>query len=148
MSSLALTHSTRRPASSSAGASPTPFIKQWALDQFHHDRTGTTSFYEHHAYLPPVCGTPGGPTVFLGFHLFGTSDRIELSEEVQTRMFCHALVHWLPDRALAEAAESLSDMYTFYSTPVPQRLPLPHIASVPVEVGPTVVRPVFPLSEE
>ncbi|MGH7173119.1 MAG: hypothetical protein ACRELF_00085 [Gemmataceae bacterium] len=84
----------------------------------------------------------------LGFHLVGTSGKVDLPEPILNRLLCHGLLQRLPDDALSEAMESLFGMYEFYRLPryVPPP-PLPR-KSIPVRMGPGYVRPVFPVTEE
>lgn len=91
----------------------------------------------------------GGQSLFVGFHLFGTVDEIELPEPVITRLACHAIIQQLPEEALKEAIESLTETYAFYARPVPPPKPLPPAPkSVPVRITGSYVRPVFPVTED
>jgi hypothetical protein len=101
----------------------------------------------HHAIFPPVC-TAAGDHFLLGLHLFGTSDHIELSDAEQARLVCYAVIHRLPDKALAEAVESLSDLFAFHSTMRNTRPQLPPVLSVPVHIRSTTVVPPFSIEEE
>ena len=47
-----------------------------------------------------------GPTLLVGFHLFGTSDQPILPDSLVARLVCHALVQRLPESGLAEALET------------------------------------------
>jgi hypothetical protein len=83
--------------------------------------TKGTSGLGRHLFLPPQ-EKMSGATLFVGFHLFGTSDRIEWSETVVMRLVCHALIQWLPDDALSDVAGSLTWLYDVgVPTPDPHR---------------------------
>jgi hypothetical protein len=90
----------------------------------------------------------GSPSLLVGLHLFDTTDAVEIPEPLLSRLLCHALVQMLPEAGLPEAVESLSDMVQFYQNPPPAYRLLPHGPSVPIQIGPPVVRPVFPVTEE
>lgn len=100
-----------------------------------------------HWFLPPL-SQPSESLFALSFHLFGTADTTELPEAVLKRLLCHALLQWLPDEGLDEAAESLFHMNEFYRLPryVPPP-PLPR-KSVPVRMGKAIIAPVYPVTEE
>jgi hypothetical protein len=62
---------------------------------------------------------------------------------------CFLWVRFLPDAGLKEADEELSEIYEFYSPSAPPAKPLqPTPKSIPARVGATVVRPVFPVTDE
>jgi hypothetical protein len=84
----------------------------------------------------------------LGFHLFGTSGKVDLPEPILNRLLCHGLLQRLPDEALSEAMELLCGMYEFYRRPPSQPPALPAPMSIPVRMLPSVVRPVYPVTEE
>lgn len=78
----------------------------------------------------------------------GTSDRVELTEPVEIRFICHALLQAIPDGALMEAAESLYEVYEFHSLPRLSHKKVPLVTTAPATLGATYVRPVFPVTEE
>jgi hypothetical protein len=100
-----------------------------------------------HWFYPPL-GQPGEARLVVGFHLFGTSGAAELPEPILQRLLCHALLQLLPDEGLAEAVESLSDMYEFYR--LPRYVPPPSLPqkSIPVRITGSYVEPVYPVTEE
>src|SRR5205807_1889515 len=100
-----------------------------------------------HLFLPLQAGT-GGPSVLVGFHLFGTSGGPDLPEPLILRLFCHALLGRLPNEALSEAVESLVGMYDHYRLPYTPPQPLLPPRSVKARVTGSYVRPVFPVTEE
>lgn len=64
------------------------------------------------------------------------------------RLLCHALIQSLPDAAMAEATESLSDLQDYkpllpYASAFPKAGP-----SISAEIGPTIIRPIFPVVDE
>ena len=54
----------------------------------------------------------------------------------------------MPDTAIVEAYESLSDSYRFHTTPFVIPKPLPGTKAVPARTGVTSIRPVFPWTGE
>jgi hypothetical protein len=100
-----------------------------------------------HWFLPPL-GQSGEAMFVIGLHLFGTSGKLDLPGPILNRLLCHGLVQRLPEDALPEAVESLSEMYKFYRQPFLQQPVLPAPTSIPVRMGPAIVRPVFPVTEE
>lgn len=141
-----LTLSTTNRDSSSAGASRIDCISPWGLSPFRLIEAGTTDFSCRLFF--PTSSHAGGLTVLVGFHFFGTSDRVILPEAVVGRLLCHALVRRLPEKGLGEALASLTEMVRFYSEPEPvPRLPEP-TRWVPVQMGETVKATVHPVTEE
>lgn len=150
MSSNALTPSTSRLDFSSGGASPIASTKQW-------DHTLCLSFESGEArtgrpsrqvFLPLYQGTGGGPFLVFGVHLIGASDAFGVPEPVLDRLRCHLLLTQLPDQGVPEALECLADMVGFYENPPPPYRLLPQGPPVPVTIGRTIVRPVYPVTEE
>jgi hypothetical protein len=65
------------------------------------------------------------------------------------RFICHVLVDQVPDRGLQELLESLTDIYEFYATlPEKKPLALPESEPIKARVTGSVIRPVYPVSEE
>jgi hypothetical protein len=97
----------------------------------------------------PVCDRPGVFSASVNLCLHSFEDSITLTEAELHRLRCYLLIHRLPDAGLKEADEELSEMYEFYSQPVLPPKPLPSAPkSVPVKMGATVIRPVFPITDE
>lgn len=142
------TLSTDRPDSSSGGVSRIAFIARcdpetqgWVSAEDVPSRTLQFEF--------PVCDRPGAFSASFNLCLHSTEDSIALTEAELHRLRCYLLIHRLPDAGLKEAEEELSEMCEFYSRPVPPPKPLPPAPkSVPVKVGATVIRPVFPITDE
>jgi len=110
---------------------------------------GSSSLGRHGFHLLPVLPTVRGPVFVVGFPLTGTTGDRELSEADMKRLVCYALVHRLPTTGLDEAFESLSEMYEFYSRPVPPPKPLAEpVKKIPAKLGKTYIRPVFPIPDE
>ena len=82
------------------------------------------------------------------FHGLGTSGDIDVPDSVKARLLCCWMVYMLPERGLTEAVESLSDLYEFHSRAVELPKLTPPPKSVPVRIGKTIVRPVYPITEE
>jgi len=107
----------------------------------------SAGFRGRHLFLPTVSAS-GDMRYLLGFHMFGTTDELDLNEEDTIRLICHALIHRLPDQGLTEAVESLTGLYEFYTAPVePPKPLLPH-SRVKGRITGSHVRPVFPVTEE
>jgi hypothetical protein len=77
----------------------------------------------------------------------GTSDEVEPSDPVLSRIICRLILAQLPDEALHEAIEALIEMWRFYRMPVTQ-LPPPRLATMAARLGETYVRPEFQLTED
>jgi hypothetical protein len=80
------------------------------------------------------------------FH--GAGDLSALTEDQFLRLGCLCLVHQLPVASLREAASQLSQMWEFYSRPPTLSQPVLPSKSVPVIMGPAVIRPIFSVTEE
>lgn len=119
---------------------------RWDLDLFPSFELDETSADGEHAILSPTW-TTDEVTLNLEFTI-PTSDHFEWSEAIKTRIVCHFLIQHLPDNALREVWESLSEIHAFYATPARPRLSAPQPALMPATLGPVTVRPVFPVSEE
>jgi hypothetical protein len=89
-----------------------------------------------------------GPRLYVGFHLLDTTDDLELSETDRKRLLCHVLIQHLDEHGLLEALETLAEMVHFQQNPPPPPpWAVPAGPSVRVQVGETIVRPVFPITE-
>lgn len=116
-------------------------------DQFLHFETQRGELHGRHFFLPNIrVSTVERPRCVVGFHILGSTEDAEISEVDLNRLLCHALIQHLPDERLSEAFEDLSDMYTFSLT-TSKPLPLP-TRTVKARVGKSVVRPVYPISDE
>jgi hypothetical protein len=84
----------------------------------------------------PLRGTHG-IRLLVGFHLFGTSDHIDLPEHVVSRLLCHALIQHLPDAALPDAIESLTSDYEMHEArkALPKSLPEPGKKTIKARLG-------------
>jgi len=80
--------------------------------------------------------------------LYDPDSRISLTEAERFRLQCYLLLHCLPDEGLKEAADELAEICEFHSRPAPPPKPLPAPKSIAARVGATVVRPVFPVTDE
>jgi hypothetical protein len=99
--------------------------------------------------LFPLFDELGSPSLYLGLHLIGTVDHVDLPEPVVARLACHLLIEQLKDEALREALESLTDAYAVEIARGAPQKPLPQpTRTVKARVGKSVVRPVFPISDE
>lgn len=65
----------------------------------------------------------------------------------RTRVACHLLMEFIPDRGLSELCESLAEMYEFYSFE-PSTPLLPSHQSIAGTVGQTYQRPEFQIDLE
>jgi hypothetical protein len=72
-------------------------------------------------------------------------DEFELPEAFMNRLICHVLIDHLQDSGLTEARETLAEMVSFYDNPPPTYRQLPHGPQVTVEMGPPIIRPVYPV---
>lgn len=94
------------------------------------------------------------PPVYLGIHWLGlpndeTTGEVTIPESLLRRLICHALLHSLPDTAIAEAVQSLTEMREFHLSPRVRRVAaLPPARSVVAKIGDHSVRPTFVASEE
>jgi hypothetical protein len=95
-----------------------------------------------------VYQSTGNHSVVVGFHLTDAFDAFDVPESVMNRLLCHALVQHLQDRGLPEAVERLSDMVGFYENPPPPYRVLPQGPPIIATIGQTIVRPVYPVTEE
>lgn len=84
----------------------------------------------------------------VSFHHQATSGEPDVPEPLKARIVCQFLLSQLPDEGLAEALESLVQMWRFYQAPVVPPPALPAPARIPARLGEAYVRPVFPVTEE
>lgn len=99
--------------------------------------------------LYPLFRELGSPSLYFGLHLIGTVDHVDLPEPVVARLACHFLLQQLGDEALKDALESLTDAYSAQLAREAPPKPLPQpTRTVKARVGKSVVRPVFPITDE
>lgn len=90
----------------------------------------------------------GSSEFVLGTPPVETSDSVQIPESILIRLACHALVHRLPTEALPETIESLVELQEFYAARKQPALSIPSSSSRPASWGETIVRPVFPITED
>lgn len=95
----------------------------------------------------PLCQDPSGLSIYIEGHVAPPAEA-GWPPEVIHRLYCYLLVSQLPDEAVGETVEELMDLYQFYARPV-RKLPAPRESEpVPVRIGTTKIRPVFPVPDE
>jgi hypothetical protein len=97
----------------------------------------------------PLPVEEAGATNFrVSIHFSGTTNELEVPAAMGTRILCHLLVSQIPERGLAEALESLFEMWRFYREPVPKLIEPPRPQSLPAKLGATYDRPPFHITED
>ncbi len=84
----------------------------------------------------------------MGLRIDADADPVDWPEEFVRRLSCHMLLERLPDEALVEALEALTEAY---SVRLHRLLPVPlakPTRTLKAKVGRAVVRPVYPVSDE
>ena len=141
----------------SGGALPKTFTKRWGQHRWSNDNVD----------LPPVIvsydqqGKVRWSQPLVGGHIdhwvsiandapTGSMGTHQIPDEVCLRLLCHVLTNWMPNDALPELGETLSEMYQFYrdrciDTDV---MYLPHFSESELEILKPVDRPLFQLAEE
>ncbi len=145
-SSLDLTLSTDRPETFSAGVSLVSYIGR--CDPVPYDAGAEDSTQSDHWFRFPVCEQPDAMHAYFDVFVPSDSEVFSLSETDAYRLFCHIVVQRLPDRAFAEAVESLTQMFEFYRES-PRVLPAQAApASVKAKVSGSYTAPVYPITED
>jgi hypothetical protein len=134
------------PAVVSGGVSPLGFIKQWNLkipETEGAEDEETTLFF---GWQKEEKGF--SISHLAAFHPQGSTEP-SYSKSLM-RVACHFWLDRIPDRGLDEVLETLKDIYDFYGTQIEDKSTyrLPQLTSLEATITESIVRPVFPITEE
>lgn len=147
MSSHALIPFTGKPDSSFGGVSRTNYIGP--CDPISFDAFEPNEWTDAECWFRfPVSEYPAGTQAFFDVKVSEKDGVLSLSEADMCRLYCHAVLQQLPDRAFEEAVEVLNGMHEFYKN-TPPLLPQPSpTKSLRAKITGHYTAPVYPIPEE